>query len=608
MGRQLLLGLGVVGLLALAVLKIPSCMVTHAKESARECFERLSKSQGDASSCRRDGWLALAKRLPHTRERAQELADSIDGDIRYAARRAALSPAATVADRQRAIAYASNTNRRADRSAAPRELVRFGAFAEAAAIDPVADTSTDHAPLFAALVLGDMARAKAIVQVAPLTGEHIGALACLLGARERGLSALAAAEQRELGLAAARVASVHCGGSPRTAEISLYFEALTIARAYDPAFQSGRRGRLGRWLRRSRGAEKLAGNAILLGAENLSPLEVLQTVASRDGVLDAFGATRWTILRSRTYGNGAVDYVPVAWLDAAATRVVDALAKPPPKPPTDERRFDLEIEPELANDPRATLQLAAARLYAQQAVFALRAARPAVARDAIAKLRALKPASIELAALELAAGEPALSLATIDRWAATSASPEPHVRDPFEKALPTATVALVTRVLALAATGDHAAAYAAASTTTVRDPLVDWLVLATAITSKTQLDKVKLHTSDRTGDAAAWLSAFGTRRDMSAFVPAAAEAVLPAVLVVFGHMATLEGGDPEAWLDAELLTDELPSRAMLRARAEAARWRGDTEAAKRHDARADKIESLFVDDRAVALAGIARLW
>ncbi len=80
--------------------------------------------------------------------------------------------------------------------------------------------------------------------------------------------------------------------------------------------------------------------------------------------------------------------------------------------------------------------------------------------------------------------------------------------------------------------------------------------------------------------------------------------VLPAVLYVVGHAAG--EGQVEVWLDSIATSESIDQQAMMSARAEAARWRGDRAAMKRWEQQLAAHRALATDDRTAALIDLAR--
>ena len=609
--RQLVLGLLVVGGLVLVVAKVPGCMLEHAQRSADECFDRYDRTKrGELSACRRDGWLAIPELAPHTRARAEAERASVDDKIEYRVLSAATTRASTAADRERARAsIAASSDGPGDKA---RAYLDLGAYEEAAKLPVDADPELQLAQLDATLLAGDFERALALLQKHTADRAH-GALACVRGARERGIAILAAADRaaRGRGLSGTgltRIAATVCGataeafGADPTAAGELHHGALLFARLFDPAFHANRRAAVARWLREDVtifGHIKLGAHAIAIAATpETDTFELLKLVTGRHAIpLEGLVAlTPWAVLGTVSYSDSDLDFIPPSWFAAAATRMRAALARPPAK--IRANAWDLDDIPEAAiRDPHALFRRVAVRLDALAAMYALRAGRRDEAMAAIERLRTDAPASIDLAVLELAAGAPQRALDVLARFEQT-ATAEDRI------------VALVPRTLAHAALGDHEAAHAAAvAGLASKSPVFDWLALATAITAKRPFDGLPIGRSEREpGDAAAWAEVLAKpTKDVPFRHDFDAEVVLPAVYVVVGHAATVAGGDAEHFLD-HVYRSAGVSRSSLRARAEAARWLGNTESARRWDERATRLEQRFRDDRTMLLAGIARLW
>jgi len=624
---QFLLGLAGVGTTALLVLKVPSCMLEHSKTAATNCFEHYDAVHGkendgtvlDPAECAAGASLGLAKLAPHTKREAKEFGDELESRVRYRVVKRAEGPTATAADRKRAIEYLMRAKH--DPSLQAMELLSFGEYEQTAKLELVKESyPSRNYPLYAALTIGDFARAKATLDQPSKLDEHAGAVACLIGAKEKGLEILAkVASSQYASTSPARIAAILCGattpasfgGVDPYAEDDLYYEASMIARAFDPAFQTGKREAFGRWLRKEIALSRhvrLAGNVLAIGAVEQDPLDLFRIVAGHEGILSVSNVVQvspWTTLRARSYSDGGNDYLPPSWLVAAAERVNAALAKPAPKGPTDDidREFEFDrVDPALLKDTHGAFRAAAARLHAYAASYALRAGRRDLAKESITILQATNPASLDLAVLQLTLGDAKAAIETLDKWDAANASSE------VENIQALRGVSLVNRVLALGTLGDYAAAHAAALKANPKDPIMGWLIVATAIAAKVPLQGLPLPAASKADDASTWLAALTKSGETPRGYDYDAEIVLPAVMVVIGHAATVAGGDAEAFLDERLNSADVPSRTFLRARAEAARWRGDAASAKRWDDRATSIEKLFVDDRATALAGIAGLW
>ena len=84
--------------------------------------------------------------------------------------------------------------------------------------------------------------------------------------------------------------------------------------------------------------------------------------------------------------------------------------------------------------------------------------------------------------------------------------------------------------------------------------------------------------------------------------------VLPAGIYVLREVAR-DGKDPDLWVNGALgpTTPAMWGPTALRARAEAARWRGDSEGEQRWTERATKLEAMFKTPKGAVLARMAGL-
>lgn len=615
---QFLIGVVAVGALAALVVLVPTCIVKRATRSASSCLDRVEKTGEDPDTCA-PRWLAIARLAPHTRAEAESDTKSVASWIAFRHRLRVEKPNATAAMRAGAIAAIRRSSREPHERAS--DLMQIGAFEEAAAIDIGTAWIDEHAPLSSALTLGNIARAKQIVKQGVPVDARVGVVACLLGDKPRGLEILGHAArnarlQRET--SRARVAGLLCGATkesfagedPFVDNDDDSYESAMFVRAYDPAFQAGRRRTLAAWLRdRSHDSViDVGANALGIAEGEPTPTELYRWLMSyraselTDGAVVA--ASPWMV-RGRWYVDDEenVDndgFVPPRWFQTAAARITDALAKPPPTI-VEERDFDsVEVK-----DPHRPLRAALERLHAFTALHALRGGKREIAREALGKLKEVEPASLDLAVLQGALGEHEEALQTLDRWQADNKewlAKEPH------DTLPLRRIAHVNRVLAMLALGDLAGAHAAAVAGDLRDPASAWLAIATTILTKKPLASLSLPSYDNTFHPQKWVDALEGGTELPTFHDEEAERAWPAVFIVVGHAAILAGGDAERFLDARMPDEHRLSRTMMRARAEAARWRGDAASAKKWDERASAIEALIVDDRTAALAGIAGMW
>lgn len=613
--RQLLIGVPLVLGWAIFAAKGPAWLVDRAKESTNACLERAYHAHGDPSGCRLGAGFALARHFPEVRERANEIERS------FLQRRAEDWFDAVMASKPNVV--------RRDGAAAqllhdvPDPERAAGYAAEAGAFGPLATVGRganvwrrDSDPAFAALALGDIAGARAALARAgkgePRDLVEAAALACLLGDRQRGLAMLRSAGEaaRRGGYPddAARVAAQHCGGSLDTVGFDPYVvsstldEEAVLARLFDPKVQVGRRAAVGTALLRDTTIYRSVAVAPLAlamsGTDEPTPHEALEAFAGpyRAAVpLDAiFDAGPWPV--PAEIGDAYVEYMPPAWFEVAAARCAHVAARAP-------ARFDAEDErlsADAAAHPRELLRAAARMLYQFSAGFDVRRGDRAAARRVLEQWRAFEPIDLRIAPLEIAAGDPAAALATCDAWRAAQQGTPSDAADDVEE---------LNRTFALAALGRYAEAFAIAKK--VEGQRGQWLVLAMALASGAPLDRLELEAGDADDKVtpARVLAAILQKQAVHelSYLRDEERAVLPAVLAAIARSAQVAGEDPEVVLDRDLAQD-MPSRTIARARAEAARWRNDTASAQLWDKRAAAIESLFVDDDAVVLAGVAGLW
>jgi hypothetical protein len=618
---QLFVGGLVLLAVALSITKLPACLLERAKTAADVCLDEIDdRDTGDPASCRQGGSLALPKLVPHLRAEALAEEKAIERRIAGTMMHLATSAKPDAAARTRAVAAMAavypDPVERAER------LSGRGAHEAVAAIDLGTTTPVHHgghAPAFAALALGNVDRARAALASGRIDhydgATRAGALACLLGDTARGLALLGRGDAMWVaingdkgGYADARFGAVYCGGDPSVLDFEPRRVAgagdveIEVARAFDPAFQRGRRAAFGMSLLRQTTLSRaalLGSFALAIGGDvELPPLRLLGMLSDvRAGaVQQPFGApypTPWAVLAPRD-GYSVVDYVPPGWLEAAAARLDAAAAAVPAKITDDQARANA-IDNDVRADMRAALRRAANTMWIQAAVYRARIGDRAGAEKAIAAGRAPGP-SLQLAVVQLAIGDAAGAIASLDAWEAANASAEPAMRS----------IARVDRALALASTGDHAAAHRAAleAAAISSNPAVHWVVLATAIRSNAALDKLPIGKDD---EAPAQYAAAIAKRSLDGaptFFDSDARQVLPAAVTVVYHAASL-AGDADVFVDTVL--DE-PKRSSALARAEAARWRGDTAGATAWQARADAIEKLISDDRGIALADLAEVW
>ncbi len=612
---QLLVGVPLVFGWGLFAVKGPAWLVKRGETGMKECLDAAAKAHGDPSGCRTGAGFTLGGLFPEERIRVREA----EHDLLQ--RRAMLAFDHVIASKpdaaRRDAAAVQLMHDAPDRASATEHAANAGAFAAVAKVD--LGTSSIHGrlePAFAAITLGDVATARAALA----RGEPAGwdgtvesaALACLLGERARGLALLrtaAAVRERLSGTpdSEVRITAQHCGGAVDTVGFDPYvvpsFHAVdtVCARLFDPKVQVGRRAAIGATLLREttifRAGVIGAFALVADGDQQASPVELLEAVASplvHELDLDAmFGITPWL---QRPVSENTPDYVPPAWLELAASRYARAAQLAPAQLDPDK----VEMSRDAAWAPREVLHAAAVLAYEFAAGYRLRRGDRAGARAALEQWRSLSPTDYRRAPLEVATGEPAAALATLDGWQAAQQGAADHQKREL---------ADITRVFALAATGEYAKAHAIAKG--LHGRAGSWLVLATAIASGAPLEGLLPKVAAKSDGASpeTLLAAIEAKQPVGelGYLHLDDRAVLPAVMVVIAHAAKVAGQDPGVVLD-KVFASQMPSRTIALARAEAARWRKDPAAAQLWQRRASAIEKLFVDDDAVVVAGIAGLW
>jgi hypothetical protein len=617
-------------IVALFVERVPSWMLRRADDRSSTCIEHARREVADPTACAQGVWIAVPKWVPHTRAEALEREARIVQQIEQTQLEHATVVEPEREGRDRAARALAT---RPDRA---RLIHEAGAFEIAARLD-VTDQRLEggHWPAAAALTLGDLEEARA--QIVHGSFDHhrgvvrAGALACLLGERERGLELLALADRiwrgevDVRGFADARLAIAHCGGTfeevglePTRVALPWHVEAQLV-RAHDPAFQAGRRGAFGRDLSSTTWHSRagVLGASVLAATDELSPIELLAVAA---------GAQRmwqWNaedvVSPHLVLAPGRYDHVPPAWIEAAAERFEAAIPLVPPVLSANDTRglALLYAMVDTPADPQGTLRDASFILWRAAAVFRARGGDREGAASALARATAIASTKLRLilVPVELAIDDVAGALASLDAWeAAHGATALPDDR----------AIAAFNRALALMSLGEHASAHEAALASvesldqaTALEAYIDgfeWLLAATAIASG-HLDG-PLPLRDPNAEfpfvsPVSWIEAIraGTPGDalrQSFHDERATRAALVAEVFVVEQAAALVG-DPEVAADAFFATMH-PSRALARARAQAARWQGDETRERAWRARAEVLERLMTDDHRVALAGLAGIW
>ena len=613
--RQLLIGVPLVTAWAIFAVKGPAWLIERADKSSSECLDDAYAAKRDPSGCALGTGFAIARWFPEVREHAKAVERS------FRQRRAertfdfvmASKPSAAHRDAAAVQLVADS----------PVKVVAAAHAARAGVFGPLKETqagsglfSRDANPAFAAVALGDFGAARAALAHGDPRGFEVvqlAALACLLGDHDRGqaLLKLAAATREAEGTPDPdlRITAAHCGstlasvGFDPVVTRSFLTDAAAVARLFDPKVQVGhRRSFATAMLRDSTILPSVAYAEVALAAggdDEPSPLALLAAIRGesvRDVSLRVmFDVTPWPVPSTSSYE--FMDYAPPAWFALAASRYAHA-AEIAPAHIADERR---ELDETAAQHPRETLLDATKLMYEFEAGYLLRRGDRSGARGALDPWRALDPADFRRAPLETAAGDPAAALATCDAWQTAQ-------RGDIDAEV--ARVVAINRVFALTAQGKHKEAFAIAKG--LKGTVGEWLALATAISSGAPLDSLSLTAKESPNRVtpAALLSAIKAQQavhDDGFYLDDDKRAVLPAVMVAIARAAQAAGEDPEVVLD-QAFALHMPSRTVALARAEAARWRNDSAAAETWERRAASIASLYVNDDALVLAGVAGLW
>ena len=612
----------------LSVERIPTWLLARAADRSFMCLEVARRGELEPARCQQRAWLAVPRWVPHTRAEAVALEASIHQQIAGVELEHATEGQPDRVARDRA-AHALGPKR-------AREIHLAGAFEVAAALDVGAHRLLGgHWPALSALTLGDLEGTRARIVQGGFEHHHgvvaAGALACLVEERDRGLELLSSADRiwrAEVdvrGHAEARLAIAHCGGTVEdvglepTRVVLPWLVEAQLVRAYDPEFQVGRRGAFGRDLARTSWLSRagVLGASVLAATEGSTPVELVAVAAGGNR------ARHWTggevVSPHLVLSPGRYDHVPPAWIEAAAERFEAAVAEVPEVIAVDDLRglssaYGMTDAP---LDPRGTLRDATFMLWRAAAVFRVRGGDRVGAASALARAQAIDVGALQLtlAPLQLALDDPAGALETLERWRAAHA--ERASAD--ERALASFNLALARMSL-----GEHESAHSAALEAIEQlgrarglETYVDgfeWLVAATAIASGRVNDSLPLREPNAEFpfvSPASWVEVIRTGTLGEALHQGyvderATRAALVAEVYVV-ERAAASSGDPEVAADA-FFASLHPSRALARARAEAARWQGDDTRAERWRDRAETLERLMTDDHRVALAGLAGVW
>ena len=624
---------GIAAALALAVFAVgrfARWSVDHASERWHDCANTLFETgDGDARACAQSGWLVLPKLVPWTRADARQLASDIAGSVASDS-----LTIATVRDLDRTARDRAATELIAASSSEPfpdsfyspgGRLHRLGALDALVAHGAELKSASElDLALTTAIELGDSAALKRLAAVPVPSGGvsweaelSIGAVKCALGDKAGGLAALGRAEvgfhngNPTLNYREAEFAELACDPT-RTVHLENYDDSLVgyvRAIAGGPAVPPR--------------DEQLYGEGARLGGLELAHQVGGTRAANYLPYIAQYGQltlaptpgwhTPWALL------NAALDQPRApAWADATATKLIElaSAAKPVAKAHAD------DLDDPVAADPATYLRWAAL-------VLELDAATGWARRGDVARSKAAANQAVALARdpglVKLVPDAPDLlvsALEVADDWAGAE-----QVLD-VEGVAQADNVGLraIQRSLVLAHRGKLAEASAAldpaltASLDTTSTQLVRWLRAAFALGSNQQRGftlpraPIKITPSvESPAVLAYWIAAATGDATTQRHMRWASynedgdtfnlEPVLPAMFYVVGRAAG--NGDVELWLDAYTQAIIADPQALASARAEAARWRGDSAAAKRWDDRLAAQRALVHDDTSAFLLHLA---
>ena len=637
---------------AVAVTLVPWFLLTRAERRANQCFSDIVRAAaGDPQGClppRRD--LALARRMPWLRDDARR----VDEMLAFRAARLRYD---------QATAIAPDAHERDDAARKLLELSYHGSASDhAAALAAVAssfnvvielalDSRDPEALAFAlksARALGDIERMKQLAQAG--SGEEAfgiglrrGALLCLLGDRDAGAAAFAAVDHSHRleadnaeGLGLARLGLVACE-RPTIGEIDAhdvpdrYRPALSALEASaDPRAAELARAVLDDPKHQIGGEQRLRLAPYLIRALHPSALEALRilapphTPAARVDLVTL--RTPWTVLDVDVPVQAV--FIDTKSAEEAAAHL-EKLARELGDKPLD-CSGDECPDPAALKMPAAILDEAARLSWLDDAAEHVRLGHRKEALAAVDHARRLTVPTRRylLAPLHLAVGDAAGALAvtedTIEKM--DSYRPTAQARIYLNRSLAFAHLGKLDKAMAAAAQAYVAAEHAEKnreedsddSDAVLHDDTIAaaWLWGATAVAAG-KTDRVQhlldTATTRDLSEIAAWVSLAGRAEEQrradrwELTIAKASGPALPAVMYLAAR-AVPPSADVEVWLD-RIFHDEhrsQPLRAM-RARAEAARWRGDVKAADLWSDRAEKMLALIHDYRSALLAHILDL-
>jgi hypothetical protein len=667
-GRKVLGVIAAAAAVTLALTWLPKKLIDSAVDAKKACFEALDE-RGDAADCSQGGKLFWPKLVPWHRERALRVERGIEHSVAARALTQVVAVRTDAAQRD-VLARQLGTDADALANTL-WTLKDAGAFEVMAGLSSygrevwplnAAVTMGDRERVLA------WAGRPSLDAHAYEVNLRRGAWLCLLGETKQGVEALALADAQYGakvsggGWLQARAAGVACGAGEAELDarlvVSFGVEAMRRVRLLDPAWQAGHRlAVIDRLLSKTEyqsDSDRMAAVALAIAGREYSLPDLLTLVASNRRAplslaLDEI-TTPYSALAARELQN---EVVSPDWLEAAARKLEATAASAPPK---------LEVDPErvigpsdaAAADPPRTLRRAARLMW-------LRAARIAVgngwnerARAALARADAAADSGAAWlsAPLHIAAGQAAVA----ERLLAPVVSAADFAQQtPLDRSL-----ALLGHAWALTELGQLDEALAAAKAAHAATGDLDKAMDADSSAMFARLGVAPFGDASKLRERTAWFLAALLLRtgkvepidglpDAPATLPdfafdapfetiagylhiarlseaqraaergraphyvniGASFQVLPAVFYVLGQAAA--GADVEVWLDHLLarlhldVSSSYTTRALLMARADAARWRGDEEAAKKWQARAAFLYSVIKDDRAAVVAQAAGL-
>jgi hypothetical protein len=608
---------------------VPSCLLDSARTGGRMCSQTYGP-WGGSPECAQSGKLFLPRILPWKSKEARDLQEHLDETRRSND----LIEATVVRPNAKARQAAALALLRSE----PDSSAVFDEVALAGALDEVAHATTSPNPslaLQAANALVDLERIRAIVRtVDPQSpyrrdGALYGTWQCLLGEKDAGADALTelASSADIIGSTSvagtARLARLACRGSDDAAAYASLSEeearAVRILRLDDPTWQKGHRLAVLQDLMRSDYSILPTGAAAMLIMEKDWTREELASFLASKGPALMLSSndvvSPWTALKPPATPWTSVE---PRWLENAAARVARAANPTATEDATEQNASEAETS--------RRLRKVAWVLFVEAALMRARRGDSAKGRENLRRAEVLGLDDHRSAAVAyMAVGDASEADRMLDRYCDSEAFKK--LKNGVQARV------LMTRSLALASLRKYNQALQVARrarATSHRDQRDEWeeptTWLVAALTLKTNSDDpiTRLHAPsdveflselDSMARIAHWFTAARKSEEdrvrarlrtkpMSMY---AGEAVLPAVIFLAGTLA--EGaGDVEVWLDRAFSRAHLDGDVrMMRARAEAARWRGDADAARVWDERADRACKLVHDHSTALLAYLAGL-